>query len=33
MVLARDIPEHGLKAGDVGVVVHISGLSTNAFPA
>ena len=22
-VLTRDLPEHGLKAGDVGVVIHI----------
>jgi hypothetical protein len=23
VVLARDIPEHGLRAGDLGAVVHI----------
>jgi hypothetical protein len=22
-VLVRDVPEHGLKAGDLGVVVHV----------
>ena len=25
VVLVRDIPEHGLKAGDVGAVVHVYG--------
>jgi hypothetical protein len=25
VVLMRDLPEHGLRAGDVGVVVHVYG--------
>ncbi len=32
VVLTRDLPEHGLKAGDVGVVVHVHRSSTVATP-
>jgi hypothetical protein len=27
VVLTHDVPEHGLKEGDIGAIVHVCGLS------